>query len=246
LRKRLELHGLRLVLVALVLGLVASVMYFPIWTFDRGLSMRILLAYINVEPLQFLLAPTLPGAGIFGLLAILALETGRRASRTRVGSWWNRERVAILFAVCAQAVYLAFLSIPGSYSWSGSGLDPLTLFRIVSRFVVLTGLGLYLYWTAERFDGIATRWLGPSALALAYVSATLNTLAYDVLRFPNVIDQMATEPTLSVAAALVGMGSLGIWIGVYGRIIFRYKEPEASNDLPGSGPPVGSQNENIG
>jgi hypothetical protein len=245
-RKPLELHGLRLVLVALVLGLVASVMYFPIWTFDRGLTMRILLAYITVEPLQFLLARVLPGAGILGVLAILLLEAGRRPSGTRVGSRWNRERVAILFAVYAEALFLAFLSTSGSYSWSGSGLDPWTLFRIVSGFVVLTGLSLYLYWTAERFDGTVTRWLGRSALALAYVSATLNTLAYDLLRSPSYIDQRMAVPTLSVAAALIETGSLGLWIGVYGRIIFRYKKPDASNDLPGSSPPVGSQDESIG
>ena len=75
-RRSVERGGTWLLLVALGLGLLGKLMYFPIWTADRGLSMRILLSYVTVEPVSFILERLLPGAGIIGLAAIALIEAG--------------------------------------------------------------------------------------------------------------------------------------------------------------------------
>ncbi|TMA02219.1 MAG: hypothetical protein E6J92_05490, partial [Methanobacteriota archaeon] len=64
-RDLLEFWGIRLVLVALVFGLVWKFLYFPVWS-ASGADMRILLAFIVVEPLEFVVARVGPAAWIIG------------------------------------------------------------------------------------------------------------------------------------------------------------------------------------
>src|SRR5437867_7465060 len=166
-RRSVERGGTWLLLVALGLGLLGKLMYFPIWTADRGLSMRILLSYVTVEPVSFILERLLPGAGILGLAAIALIEAGHGRSRDVLGSWWNRERVAILSGIAAGAALIASVPIAGSYT--GSGSDPWALVRAALGLGLLASLGVYLVWTAVRLNGTMARWLRSVYIAFAVV-----------------------------------------------------------------------------
>ena len=217
-RRSVERGGTWLLLVALGLGLLGKLMYFPIWTADRGLSMRILLSYVTVEPVWFILERLLPGAGIIGLAAIALIEAGHGRSRDVLGSRWNRERVAILSGIAAGAALIASVPIAGSYT--GSGSDPWTLVRAALGLGLLASLGLYLVWTAERLNGTMARWLGTVALAFAIVSGVLQLLAYgDLSRAIGFGPYIS--PTLSVAAALTDASSMALWIGIYVGVLLR-------------------------
>src|SRR2546423_14913529 len=66
-RSLLEFWGIRLVLVALVLGLVWKFLYFPVWS-ASGAAMPILLAFITMELLEFVLVHVGPSAFIVGVV----------------------------------------------------------------------------------------------------------------------------------------------------------------------------------
>src|SRR2546428_10668348 len=120
-RRSVERGGTWLLLAALGLGLFGKLMYSPIWPADRGLSMRILLSYVTVEPVWFILERLLPGAGIIGLAAIALIEAGHGRSRDVLGSRWDRERVAILSGIAAGAALSAFGAVSGSFTGSRAG-----------------------------------------------------------------------------------------------------------------------------
>src|SRR5437773_7005423 len=90
-----EIWGIWLILVALVLGLVWRLMYFPIWTTEHeyGLSMRILLTFIEVRPLQYVLERLGPAGWIIGGLGAYLVERARVGLTHIPGAKWNRERI---------------------------------------------------------------------------------------------------------------------------------------------------------
>ena len=205
----LEWSGIWLVLVALVLGLVWKLMYFPVWTVEHGLSMQILLSYITVQPLQFVLERFGPAAGIIGIVGAYLIERGRHDTTHGLDRWWNRERLAIASAAVAEALLLGVIVSIGMIN-----IALRFLLGAVAGIVVLIGLGLYLLWTAERVAGVSMTGLGSVAFAFASVGAMLDllTLTYffaPMERFPDV------APSLTAAAVLLGAASLAIWIVMY-------------------------------
>jgi len=214
----LERCGIGLLFVSLVLGLIGNLVYFPIWTIDRGLSMRALLAYVTVPPLQYILERVLPGAGVVGFLAIVLIEAGRERSQRSFGSWWNRERLALASVVGAGAVDLSSIPISGTYFVTG--LDPWMLLRSLLSIVVVTGTSLYLFWTAERFGRTFTRALGSVALSLAVASAGLNPFWYPGRWILDaLVDVRALSISLSVAGATLAVLSLVLWIVAYAGVL---------------------------
>src|SRR5256886_11867479 len=165
-RGLIEFWGIRLVLVALILGLVWKFLYFPVWS-ATGSDMRILLAFIAVEPLEFVAARVGPAAWIIGAVGEYLIESTRAKLTDAPSRSWNRERIAIGFAVGAGATFLA---------GPGAIVDlPVTLWFLVhavAGITVLIALGLYLLWTAERVAGVSLRQLGSVAFVFALVAAT--------------------------------------------------------------------------
>src|SRR5438876_9593940 len=122
--------------------------------------MRILLAFIVVEPLEFVVARVGPAAWIIGGVGAYLIESARAKLTDIPSRSWNRERIAIGFAVGAGATFLA-----------GPGVIvdlPFTLWFLIhaaTGIIVLIALGLFLLWTAVRvarvllcnisFDGFA-------------------------------------------------------------------------------------------
>src|SRR5207244_10643278 len=153
-RGLLEFWGIRLVLVALVLGLVWKFLYFPVWS-ASGSDMRILLAFIAVEPLEFVLARVGPAAWIIGGVGAYLIESARAKLTNAPNRSSNRERIAIRFAAGARATFLA---------GPGVIMDlPFTLWFLIhaaTGITVLIALGLYLLWTAERVARVSLRKLG--------------------------------------------------------------------------------------
>ena len=92
--------------MALVLGLVWKFLYFPVWS-PSGSDMRILLAFIVVEPLEFVVARVGPAAWIIGGVGAYLIESARAKLTDIPSRSWNRERIAIGFAVGAGATFLA-------------------------------------------------------------------------------------------------------------------------------------------
>src|SRR5438876_9434033 len=112
--------------------------------------MRILLAFIVVEPLEFVVARVGPAAWIIGGVGAYLIESARAKLTDIPSRSWNRERIAIGFAVGAGATFLA-----------GPGVIvdlPFTLWFLVhaaTGITVMIALGLYLLWTAERVAGVS-------------------------------------------------------------------------------------------
>lgn len=202
--------GTWLVLVALVLGLVWRLTYFPIWSAD-GSSMIILLAFIPVPPLAFVLERVGPVGAIVWVVGACLIERGR-VDPTRVGGRWNREWLAIGFAIGAVAVFL------GSFgSFAGMAWD---LVRTAMGITVLIAAGLYLLWTAERALGAFARRLGFIALSLALVAAALEFVAFG-LHSGLVGLSWTVAPAASITSALLASVSLAIWILTYALVLSR-------------------------
>ena len=215
-RGLLEFWGIRLVLVALVLGLVWKFLYFPVWS-ASGSDMRILLAFITVEPLEFVLARVGPAAWIIGGVGAYLIESARAKLTDAPSRSWNRERIAIGFAVGAGAT---FLTGPGVII----GL-PFTLWFLVhaaTGITVLIALGLYLLWTAERVAGVSLRKLGSVAFVFALAAATLDLLSLGAL-FGTIDLAWSYQPRLTIADFFLGAGSLTVWILIYTLTIRRYQ-----------------------
>ena len=218
--------GIWLVLVALVLGLIWRLMYFPLWTVEQGLGMRILLSLITAQPLQFVLERTGPAGAIIGALGAILLESKRHDLAHGPGVLWTRERLAIVSAVLAAALFLASLTAIG-----GAGVAE--GFRIGSvTGVIVISLGLYLFWTAERVIGTSMRRLGLVALVLAVLAAGLNFLSSILLfgpgdHFPSAL------PLLTSADALLGSVSLGFWIMIYSVIVRRNRLLPSATPIAG-------------
>ena len=213
-RGLLEFWGIRLVLAALVLGLVWKFLYFPVWS-ASGADMRILLAFIVVEPLEFVVARVGPAAWIIGGVGAYLIESARAKLTDIPSRSWNRERIAIGFAVGAGATFLA-----------GPGVIvdlPFTLWFLIhaaTGIIVLIALGLYLLWTAERVARVSLRKLGSVAFAFALVAATLDLLSLGAL-FGAFAVSWSDQPPLTIADSLLGAGSLTIWILIYTLTIRR-------------------------
>ena len=219
---RREPLGIWLVLLALVLGLIWRLMYFPLWTVEQGLSMRILLSLITAQPLQFVLERTGPAGAIIGALGAILLESRSHDPAHGPGGLWTRERLAIVSAVLAAALFLASLTaIEGAGVAEGFRIGSLTG-------VIVISLGLYLFWTAERVIGTSMSRLGLVALMLAVLAAGLNFLSSILLFGPG--DQFSGAlPLLTSADAILGSVSLGIWIVIYSVIVRRNRlVPSAS------------------
>jgi hypothetical protein len=212
-RQLRELWGIRLVLVALVLGLVWSLMYFPIWSND-GSSMLILLGYVTVQPVQFVLERVGPGGAIVWLVGACLIESRRVDLTSLDGGRWNRERLAILFAVGAEAIFL------GSFGSLGILWTAWYLVRVATGITVLIAISLYLLWTAERLAGIPMGRLGAVAFAVALVAGTLDLLSLGVL-FRVTGPPSGLGPPASVAGALLRTASLAIWILIFSLIVRR-------------------------
>jgi hypothetical protein len=210
-----EIWGIRLVFVALVMGLVWELLFFPVWSFDQGLNMRILLAFITVQPLQFILERVGPVGAIIVVVGAYLIERARPDPMPLAGRVWNRERLAIAFAVGGAAVFLWIL---GTLSTMPVAMS--FLIREGTSLTVLIGLGLYLLWTAERLDGVFPKRLGPVAIAVALLAGALNFVTFARL-FGLMEPSWSDYPTLTVATNLLAAGSLSIWIVIYGRILRR-------------------------
>jgi len=211
---RPEVLGIGLVLAALVLGLVAELIYFAVWTSD-GSSMRILLAFIAVQPLQFVLERVGPAGAAVWVVGACLVETGR-VDQTHVGGRrWNRERLAIMLAVGAVA---AFLGIVGGLA--NLGTAPWFAVSAVTIGVASIAAGLYLLWTAKRLAGASMKIPGAAALAFALAAVALNLFALGQA-FGLMEPAGRVNPTVTVASSLLGAGSLAIWILLYSLVLLR-------------------------
>lgn len=204
-------NGIRLLIVALVLSLVWKILYFPVWSIERGLSMHTLLSFVTVPSLSFVLGRLGPAAVIIGVLGVYLIERGRRGPTHGLVSWWDRERVAI--ASGGGAMSLGIL-----VSIVGVDIGVWFLGTMGSGIAVLAAVGLYLFWTAERIAGTSVRELGFAAFIFAGASAALGLLTVRLL-FPPISPRLVLDPFLTQAGAVLGAASLALWIVIYSRML---------------------------
>ncbi|HEX9341181.1 MAG TPA: hypothetical protein VF992_08450 [Thermoplasmata archaeon] len=208
-----EIWGIWLVLDARVLALVSQVMYFPVWTAD-GSSMRTLLYSVPVQPLQYVLARVGWTAAIIGVVGAFLIERSRADRSGR--SAWTRERLAIIVAIGADAIFF------GTFGIMSISIALWFLVLAATSIIVLIAAGLYLLWTAERLAGVIVKMLGSVAIALAVVADALNLWTFG--RFFGLLGGdpfRRIDPSVSVAGALLGAGSLTLWILIYSLVVLR-------------------------
>jgi hypothetical protein len=213
-RELRERWGLWLVLVALVLGLVSSLTYFPVWSAD-GSSMLALIGFIPNSPLLFVLERVGPVGAIVWVVGAALIESGR-LDPTSLNGRWNRERLAIVSALGAVAVFLGTF---GSFAYPWTALD---LVRAVMGIVVSVAVGLYLLWTGERALGVFAKRLGLIALSLGLVAAALSFVSFGPLYGTLELSLRFSRPA-SITGAVLGAGSLTIWILTFSLVLRRVK-----------------------
>jgi len=213
LRVRFETLGVRILFVGLVLGLVAGIVWFPVWS-GGGTSMRILLGYIANEPLAFVLDRLLPAAAVIGVLGACLLEVGRGRVVRESGRRLDRERFALIAAIAAEGAVLGLFVFASSF-----GMD-LLLVDAAIGIAVTVAVGSYLFWTSERMVGASAKPVRLAAFGTACFSAALAFSVSVALEVPAA-RAWDTVSVLDVMRWLFGEISLGLWIMAYAMIVGR-------------------------
>ena len=216
--------GVRLLLVALALAAAANLVadvpfYFGAYVAALG-SWYSSETYQQYAPLLNLAVPAL--VGVIGVVGIVQLEKGRNWTRngprdpTRVAFYVGGAAAALLFLT---GLVLGFWYHPPATLW-----NPV---RMTLRFVLVLAAGIYLLGTAARLDPGSWIALGKIALVFGTFAAAVRmgvAIVNGLFQVSGTGAQLAAA--LSLAAFVIAMLSLFVWIAVYDHIRRRFP-PEA-------------------
>lgn len=164
-----------------------------------------------------------------GITGIVIIESNRGRIPTGRPRTWDSPRLAALLAFLSGAVLLVSGIVLGLvYIQEHRILVPI---RIAAWAAVALGVGIYLLWTAERFD--AARLLGRIALAFGIVSAGLGTAASVALLLGATFADPLGSMILALCVSATGTMSLVAWIVVYAGILGRVRSIGEPSPVPG-------------